>query len=66
MAGFFNVWGSTQCEVVFHEPVTLKQLSSCGRSEFITQGLICPSLRYSISVARALFSHIVSDLAMAA
>lgn len=52
MIGFFGVWDSIVIvyAVVLHEPVTFKQLSSHGRNEFITQGFICPLLRYLISV----------------
>lgn len=61
MIGILLWW----CSVVLYEPVTLKQLISHGRSEFITHGLICPSQRYLISNLGALLSYIVSGRGMA-
>lgn len=53
MVVFFGVWDSCLivCAVVLHKPATLQQLISHGRKEFISQGLICPSLRYCVSIA---------------
>lgn len=43
VAGFFDVWGSTQCKWFLHEPVTLKQLSSFMEElDCITQGFNLP------------------------